>query len=363
MRKAIWAFVTAIVLLLTVVVTYSLVIGTAPPSSQSADVNAIIDAFNPDSDAGLRVDFIIDVPTTSLGCSESVAVTAILSGTPMFWSKYESALKGDIRLGIGISAPIEKLRIADFSGANLPSSLGNLRGYDEPRIPSPSGSGKMTFVDSIDQSTTVSLHRVTIEDWWSHRTPIVVEFDSRLTSRRTFNSCFVALPTLTADDSNGATYATWGAFGITNSSDERPPVRWPGAVTFGRVLVRTNGHLEMSDASPTPALVDRNAWVSGLGRIGEQVAVWTCTPSATRSTYPTGGVQAPDSFEITPPTEAAAHADCSGLAIVESTDAGRSRDIALLIVGALFSLAVERVVRGSRALADARANRAKTAAK
>ena len=32
----------------------------------------------------------------------------------MFWSEYEAALSGDIRLGIGISVPIEKLRITDL---------------------------------------------------------------------------------------------------------------------------------------------------------------------------------------------------------------------------------------------------------
>lgn len=67
MRKAI----RAIALLSAVVATSSLLISTSSPSSQSADSNPVIGAFNPDADAWLRVDFLIDVPTTPLGCSNS----------------------------------------------------------------------------------------------------------------------------------------------------------------------------------------------------------------------------------------------------------------------------------------------------
>ncbi len=121
-----------------VLVLYVVVIASQSPSSQSAELAVVVNGIDPPNDAGLRADVIIDTPVTAVrGCDDEVRVTAIISGTPRFWSRHRKALKSRRRVGIGLRTSYDhaSLRILDWSGYSLPRDLANLGG--DERVPSP----------------------------------------------------------------------------------------------------------------------------------------------------------------------------------------------------------------------------------
>ena len=335
---------------LAVVYLYGRAIAVRQPASQAADFAAVIDGVNPTNGAGLRVDVIIDVPVHLTGCPSWVRVTAIVSGTPPFWQRYASKLEGLHRLGFGLRTSYENIRVLDWSGYNLPTALANLGG-GEP-VPSPATSGRVGIAHREDTQTGAELHVASISDWGEHRTPLVFEFDAAWTSARGMGSCYLVLPELVAIESPAVSDARAAASGAGSIFDEVAGVgsafsgrhRVPGATTFGRVLVRTDGHVAEGQSRPLPRLVDGNPWVSNLGTIGEEAAIWTCKPPPSRNDFPDAGLQSPDGKETAPPLDAAAHVGCGGLAVIEARNAGTMRDLTLLVIGGVFAFLFNRFI-------------------
>ncbi|GAA4712702.1 hypothetical protein [Phytohabitans rumicis] len=327
---------------IVIVIVYSQIIVVSQPSSQAADITAVIRGVNPDNGAGLRMDVLVDVPVHLTGCEDTVKVKAIVSGTPQFWKTHGAQIGGAGHLGLALHTTYDGLRMLDWSGYDLPDALLNVYGPDQ--VPNPNRSGKVTFTHREDSTTGGSLYGVSIQDWASHRTPLVLEFDAKWTSPRSTGSCYLVLPELVAVESTAVGQARAGAYDAgsvfdvaLNSSNGGEAATLPAAVTFGRVIVRTNGHIADGQSRPAPRLVDGNPWTKSLGEIGEEAGVWTCEPPASREQYPNAGVVSPDGNESSPPLDAAAPAGCGGLAVIEARNAGTVRDLGILLVGGLFS--------------------------
>jgi hypothetical protein len=338
---------------LFVIYIYGRVIAVQLPSSQAADLAIVIDGLNPDSTAGLRVDVVADVPVHLWGCEKTTPVQVVISGTPDFWARYEEELQGEIHIGIGLRTSYRNARLLDWSGYDLPEALLNL-GPDD-RIPNPNRSGSVEVSDGEDSSTGARWFTVTVTDWQEHRTPLVLEFDASWTSSRGTGSCYFVLPELTALDTSAVSDARAAASGAESVFDESGGggafsgrERVPGAVTFGRVIVRTEGHIVDGESRPGPRLVDGNPWASDLGSIGEEAGVWTCIPPSSRDDFPNAGLPSPSGDESAPPLDTAAAVGCGGLAIIEARNAGTVRDLALLVVGGLFGFIFQRLISESK---------------
>jgi len=196
-----------------------------------------------------------------------------------------------------------------------------------------------------DSQTGADLHTVTFDDWGARWTPVVLEFDAAITSGRGRGSCYLALPQLIGVDTPAVDDAAAAASGAPSVFDLKRRPR--GAATFGRVIVRTGGRLLDGEARPTPDFVDGNPWVSGLGDIGEEAAVWRCEAAAARDQWPQIGTPNRKSDELALPTDATENDDCAGLAVIEARNSDTFRDAALLIVGGIFSLLLGAIVKGA----------------
>lgn len=247
----------------------------------------MVDGVDPDNSSGLRADLVIDVPVDSLGgCDKRVKVIAMISGTPEFWREHGRSLRGRRRVGIGLRTAYDhaSYRVRDYSGYQLPRDIANVEhGVENP-----------------DRDRRVRIER---------------------------------------RDAAAAATGQADAFGV----DETPP----GAVTFGRVIVRTNGRIVDGEARPRPDFTDGNPWVSGLGDVGEEAAVWRCQAGPERAQWPRPGVENPASQEVALGPDASEGDTCAGLAVIEARGADTFRDAALLIVGGIFSMLFGALVKGA----------------
>jgi hypothetical protein len=318
---------------------YVLVIADHGPSSQSAEIAVVIDGIDPPNDGGLRVDVLINVPVHQLtGCDDEVNVQAFISGTPKFWKRYAKELRGTHRVGIGLRTSVDhdSLRILDWKGYSLPRALINAGGDD--RVPTPQRSNHVKLSASQDSTTGAAFNTAEIDDWGAHWTPLVMEFKASITSPRATGSCFLALPELIGVDTPTVSDADAAASGRASVFDAPRRAQSRGAVTFGRVIVRTNGRLLDGEARPAPDFVDGNPWVSELGKVGEEAAVWRCKAGTTRALWPDLAIVNRRSGEIALGPTATENDTCAGLAVIEARGSGTFRDAALLIVGGGFSL-------------------------
>jgi hypothetical protein len=319
------------------ILVYALVVSERGPASLAPELAVVVGGIDPKNGAGLRVDVIIDAPVSVTGCPAETRVVAIISGTPRFWKANAGALKGIHRVGIGLRSSYDpnSLRLAALAGYQLPRDLGNITGA---RIPHPSLSRRVQIATSADRSTRARWYTASIRDWGSHWTPLVLEFKDHLTSRRSLGSCYVVLPavigvnTPTVDDADAAVAGVPTVFAL------KPSQRKRGAVTFGRVIVHTNGRLLDSEARPQPRLDDRNPWVSELGEVGEEAAVWTCNAGTRRAQWPHAGVENSLSHEVALDPNETENPTCEGLAVIEARDSPTIRDLSLLVIGGVFAL-------------------------
>jgi len=227
-------------------------------------------------------------------------VQAILSGTPKFWKRHAPELRERRRVGIGLRTSYDhgSLRIRDVGSLDLPRDLINIGdGLGE----APPGRG-VKIETREDSQTGADLHTVTFDDWGARWTPVVLEFDAAITSGRGRGSCYLALPQLIGVDTPAVDDAAAAASGAPSVFDLKRRPR--GAATFGRVIVRTGGRLLDGEARPTPDFVDGNPWVSELGDIGEEAAVWRCEAAAARDQWPQIGTPNRKSDELPLPTDA-----------------------------------------------------------
>ncbi len=232
----------------------------------------------------------------------------------------------------------------DWSGYDLPRSLINL-GEPGQRVRSPQRSGKIDISTGRDTSTGAPWFIAKIDDWAQHRTPLVLEFDADWTSDRGLGSCYVVVPELVDIDSTAVEDARAAATGAKSVFDLSRDSRTPSAITFGRVILRTGGHIDDSNSRPPPGLVDGNPWTRDLGEVGQEAAVRTCTPPAARDSYPHDGSKSPNGRETAPDLSTAAQVGCGGLSVVETRNASTLVNVALLLFGAFFGLALERLVK------------------
>ena len=352
-------------LALGVVAVYGQVVSVEKPSSQAASLAVVIDGLAPGNDEGLRIDLVASVDVGVLGCDEDVSVRAVISGTPTFWDRHAADLEGSHTLGVGLRTSYIRPRLLDWSGYDLPGSLGNIGVYGQDRVPSPSRSGQIEIEPGVDVDTGAKWYTVEVQDWGRHRTPLVLEFDAQWTSRRATAACYVVLPELVAFDDSAVTDARAAAAGAS-SAFEPPPGRAhspfsgrdyaSNAVTFGRVILNTEGHFSDTESRPEPLIVDRNPWATQLGRIGQEAGVWTCVPSPGREQELTPSAGAATQERAVPPAESS-HAGCGGLAVVEARNAGTVRDLALLVIGGGFALVLERLDTYGRRMAGAWSDR------
>ena len=326
-----------VVALVAVVVLYAQVIAVHSPSTQAPTVAIVIDGLNPPNNAGLRVDVLLRVTSRTLVCGRTTTVKAVISGTPVFWRKYGNALRGVHRIGIALPTN-EDARLQDWSGYNLPGSLSNLERYPRGRIQNPRSSGKVNIKAGQDSKTGGLWYTAEIRDWGTHRTPLVFEVEGRWTTRRGLGSCYVMLPELVADRDIQLDDAYAAAVGASSVLDLESTSPVPNAVTFGRVILRTNGHIVDAEARPSPGLVDANPWVRGLGQVGEEAAVWACEPPARRDVLPSQS-------ETTPDVGSVLYVGCGGLAVVEARNVGTVRDLCLLLIGGLFGFIFDRLIK------------------
>jgi hypothetical protein len=312
-----------------------------------------VDGLDPENADGLRTDVFVNAPVGVFGCAKQVEVQAVISGTPAFWEAHADSLRGKTRLGIGLRTTYEDMRVTDWSGYSLPRDSLNLRG---PTVQNPASSGKFVFSTSADESTEATWYIAEVTDWGSHWTPVVMEFEASLTSRRGLGECYVALPALigvgsaTVDDAVAASSGADSVFDLERRSTNRT------AVTFGRVVVRTTGSFDDSAARPSADFVDGVPWRSRLGEIGDEAAVWRCSASTARA-MPAGGVTNPQSKELALLPGATENDNCEGLAVVQSRTATRIGDLALLLIGALFALIIAEVVKYTRDVSKAMSRR------
>jgi hypothetical protein len=315
---------------------YAQVISQPGPTSQSAELAVVVDGVDPANGAGLRVDLVIDAPASVTGCADNVQVRAIISGTPQFWKANAAALAGDHRVGIGLRTSYEhrSVRLADWAGYNLPRDLRNITGA---RVENPSSSKQVRTTISADRETHATWYIATVHNWGKHWTPLVLEFKARLTSRRALGSCYLVLPALegvgtaTVDHADAAASGAHSIFDLQRSEQKR------GAVTFGRVIVHTNGRLLDGEARPRPHFVDGNPWVSRLGKIGEEAAVWTCAAGEQRAHWPHAGIES-STREVAVDTGETENPTCEGLAVIEARGSPAIRDLSLLLIGGVFAL-------------------------
>lgn len=314
------------------------------PSSQAASLSVAIDGISPAANAGLRVDVLISLKTGLAGCSKTAQVTAIISGTPSFWSEYGPQLRGHHRIGIGLRTKYDNMRVLDWSGYELPMNLRTAEYRVEDKLLNPDRSGKVQISEGRDTVTGVRWYTADIEDWGDHWTPLVMQFDAAWTSYRSLGSCFVVLPELVALDDSTSNDARAAASGRSSVFEELPdgslvkddPERTPQAVTGGRVVLGVNARILDGESRPAPKLVDGNPWASGLGEIGDDVAVWTCSQPPGRDAWPDADAASPNGKEKAMSFEGAAWQGCGGIAAVEARAAGTTRDLALLVIGGLF---------------------------
>jgi hypothetical protein len=316
---------------------YALVISQSGPSSQAAELAVVVDGVDPENGAGLRVDLIIDAPVDVTGCAGEEQVRAIISGTPQFWKANAAALAGNHRVGIGLRTSYDEssARLADWAGYSLPRDLENITG---PRVENPSSSKQVKIATGGDRDTGATWYTATIHNWGKHWTPLVLEFKARLTSRRALGSCYLVLPGLLGVDTPAVDDADAAAAGKPSVFDLKPAERTRGAVTFGRVIVHTNGRLLDGEARPKPRFVDGNPWVSDLGDIGEEAAVWTCAAGERRAHWPDIGSENNKSGELALDKGETENPTCDGLAVIEAHDSATLRDLSLLVIGGVFAI-------------------------
>jgi hypothetical protein len=323
---------------------YAEVISQQGPSSQAAELAVVVDGVDPANGAGLRVDLIIDLPVSAIGCAEQVQVRAIISGTPAFWQTNHAALAGNHKVGIGLRTSYDErsFRLADWAGYSLPRDIGNITGA---RVRNPTASGKVQIANGKDGSTGATWYSVTIQDWGEHWTPLVMEFEAALTSSRALGSCYLVLPGLLGVDTPTVRDADAAAAGATSVFERTRSELRRGAVTFGRVVVHTNGRLLDGEARPQPSFVDGNPWVSGLGKIGEEAAVWTCIAGPRRADWPQLGTESPAGDEVALDPDDTENPTCDGLAVVEARNSATIRDLSLLLIGGVFALILDQLLK------------------
>jgi hypothetical protein len=328
---------------------YSQVVAERGNSSQAAELAVVVEGIDPANGAGLRVDVVMDARVRTTGCARDVPVTAIISGTPAFWKANAAKLRGTHRVGIGLRTSYDhgSVRFADWSGYELPRDLVNIT---SDRVQHPDHDRRITLAKGQDRKTGVTWYVATIRDWGAHWTPLALEFTARLTAAKALGSCYLVLPGLVGVDTTTVDDASAAAAGADSVFSQSRAARKRGAVTFGRVVVHTNGRVLKDESRPNPQVLDGNPWVSGLGEIGEEAAIWTCRAGARRADWPVLGTPSPGGKEIALRPDETENPTCDGLAVIEARAAPTVRDLGLLVIGGLFALLLEEVVRGAGAL-------------
>jgi hypothetical protein len=329
------------------------------------------------ANSGLRVDMLVHVHPTLLGCGKA-RVDVVISGTRRFWRQHDELDRGTTQVALGwdpktVISPPEtasgrKARILTVLNADSQAPLHPafyLEGDPEFRHFPP----VHQYVDRERNSELQQLGVAADVHAWGrergnragYKKPIHFRFttDSWL-ERRAFGSCYVNLPTLPA---NGAIGGQVNAVKTLYRGKRRRFIALTGAQppAIGRTVLDVDGEVSLGDATPAPddfaavlfarsGTPQERSTATIYGNDSKAGPVWTCRPAQTLSYLSGFGTKA------VPPERSFSGNACGAVAVVSAPRADDLRGFAVLVLGILigfffdlFRRGVVRVLKGAPA--------------
>ena len=289
--------------------------------------------------------FVIGLGVRFRSCDKPVDVTVTIVGTAEYFA--DNARRLATRMPFTVALPGKGLRdVAIGFGSSGAGGYGDVlkpqRAKAENWLP-----GSLETQQPVEQLEVTSI-RGTIARWSEHLASLVVTFKARWLRARGLGTCYLVLPPLVGDDS---VVGAQDGRGLAVKPQEKPvgtDLFSNGSETlyvpYERSLFPTMG-LSVVDVAGNDVLSSQpEANTVSAG----SPAIACSSPPLDRE--PLGTPRADLVYGSAPITAYAMSTrvlsdrmsrfglDCSALLTVAQADAGRQRDIVLLLVGALFSL-------------------------
>lgn len=297
-------------------------------------------------------------------CGEPVDVTLIATGTAEFWADHARRLRkgGTVEMAIP-DLGIRNVRTALGEDGKL-SAIAPLDASTELASGGENGSGGLRALP-VRRLASVSVVGAEIPRWGRHLRPVLVRFDADWLQRRSaLGSCFLRLPALagfptvlSAREIRGeavpdvSSLQGGGSIFVVSSKETglEAYYRSEFETTRGVTSIELGSNAIRGDLSaPAPDTNVRGA------------PSWTCSSTPPRSVRGLGdvrpGAEAPEilqgeeagALSSTRLGTAISEHTCATFAVVEHSSAAVARDIAGLLIGALFSFGVGLFLDGFR---------------
>jgi hypothetical protein len=329
----------------------------APPEQRG--VGVMVDGVQARGARGLDVGLTLGAAVRVEGCGQSVDVRLTVTPTAEFWIDNGERLQRSARVRLAIpDVGLKHLRVSSpTDGLTLVTPLTEDEGpLEHPLQADVEERGPSTLVD------------VQVPHWGRTQRPLVATFSADWTERRSWlGACYVRLPALAgfptvlsaaeltgaATDEDSPPGGDLGFFVVSSEETGLHTYYDPTLEVTRGVTSLTLGRYTLQEGATIPG-PDSN--------LGGSPA-WTCRTSIAdslgRADQLKPGSQAPDMVLGDPNDSTLAFSHerideildqqtCASFVAIEGPGAGTKRDLALMGVGAMFSLGIELLLSGVR---------------
>jgi hypothetical protein len=306
--------------------------------------------------------FALALATQVDGCANPVAVRMVTAGTSEYWSDYLAATRSSTRGAF----PFVLVLPGEVMG-NLRVGLASRATNITDPVDAQFGHASEIQIERTqrDIGRTIVTGRVT--DWPSTLLPLVVTFNANWLSPRGLSTCYLRLPRLSgAQTATSVVDAVGGCSQINADYRNRPckPLVTSGATPYVGALVVSHGTsivtVRSGEVSPDMSAPPPSSVVDGN-------ATWTCTatPDTIGRFSDRPGASVPDvvggrgggaAYSLRA-IEGTAGGTCRAVAVITEDSAAYSRDLLILVIGAVMGLGLTLVVQAITEMLASRGSR------